>query len=56
MEASGKSTLVRALGGRLHAAGVDPVVTREPGGTEFGQQIRALLLQRVPELAIEPLA
>ncbi|MGH7706446.1 MAG: dTMP kinase [Vulcanimicrobiaceae bacterium] len=56
IEASGKSTLVRALGERLHTAGVDPVVTREPGGTEFGQQIRALLLQRVPELAIEPLA
>ncbi len=47
---------MRALGERLHTAGVDPVVTREPGGTEFGQQIRALLLQRVPELAIEPLA
>jgi dTMP kinase len=45
-EASGKSTQVARLAVRLGA-----VQTREPGGTEVGAQIRALLLDPTSQLA-----
>lgn len=48
-EGSGKSTLVRALDARLRAAGVEPLLLREPGGTRVGERIRGVLLD--PELA-----
>jgi len=43
-EGSGKSTQVARLAARLRARGLDPLVTREPGGTPVGEGIRALLL------------
>ncbi len=43
-EGSGKSTQVARLAARLRASGLDPLVTREPGGTPVGEGIRALLL------------
>ncbi len=43
-EGTGKSSAQRALGERLRAAGRDVVLTREPGGTALGEQIRALVL------------
>lgn len=43
-DGSGKSTQVEALAEALRGAGRDVVVTREPGGTEMGGQIRNLLL------------
>ncbi len=43
-EGSGKSTQVKRLAERLRAAGADPLVTREPGGTPLAEGIRALLL------------
>ncbi|WP_349827157.1 dTMP kinase [Brevibacterium litoralis] len=44
-DGSGKSTQIRALVDHLKAVGLDtPVVTREPGGTPAGNQIRRVLL------------
>jgi dTMP kinase len=43
-EGSGKSTQVERLAARLRARGVEPLVTREPGGTPLAEGIRALLL------------
>ena len=43
-EGSGKSTQIARLEARLRALGLDPLVTREPGGTPLAESIRALLL------------
>lgn len=43
-DGSGKSTQIARLSRRLELAGLKPLVTREPGGTEFGERIRQLLL------------
>lgn len=43
-EGSGKSTQLVRLADRLRAGGIDPLVTREPGGTPLAEGIRALLL------------
>jgi dTMP kinase len=43
-EGSGKSTQLARLAARLRARGLEPVVTREPGGTPLAEGIRALLL------------
>lgn len=43
-DGAGKSTQVTALAEWLRGRGIDPVVTREPGGTPLGSQIRELLL------------
>jgi dTMP kinase len=43
-DGSGKSTQVELLAGALAAH--DPLVVREPGGTELGERIRDLLLHR----------
>ncbi|MCU0635649.1 MAG: dTMP kinase [Gemmatimonadaceae bacterium] len=44
IEGSGKSTLVAGLAARLRAYGREVVTLREPGGTQLGDRIRALLL------------
>lgn len=43
-EGSGKSTHIQRLVRRLHAAGAETLLTREPGGTALGEEIRHLLL------------
>ena len=48
-EGSGKTTAATALAERLRASGAEVVLTREPGGTEAGEQVRKLLhLDLVP--------
>jgi dTMP kinase len=44
-EGAGKSTQARRLSDELRARGLEVVVTREPGGSEGAEAIRALLLQ-----------
>jgi dTMP kinase len=43
-EGSGKSTQLARLAARLRARGIEPLLTREPGGTPLAEGIRALLL------------
>jgi dTMP kinase len=45
IEGTGKTTQVERLARRLDAGGVRTTLTREPGGTELGQQLRSLLLR-----------
>jgi dTMP kinase len=53
-EGSGKSTLLGPLADRMRAAGVDPVVVREPGSTRAAEIARQALLD--PEHPVGPLA
>ena len=48
-EGAGKSTQIEHLAEALRGAGIDPLVTREPGGTPGAEQIRALLLEGAPD-------
>jgi dTMP kinase len=48
IDGSGKSTQARLLAERLREAGHDPLVTREPGGSEGAEEIRKLLLTGLP--------
>jgi dTMP kinase len=44
LDGSGKSTQVGLLQAQLEETGHEVVATREPGGTELGEQVRELLL------------
>lgn len=44
LDGSGKSTQAELLRVRLEADGLEVVATREPGGTELGEQLRSLVL------------
>ena len=44
LDGSGKTTQARLLGARLAADGTEVVLTREPGGTPLGEEIRNLVL------------
>lgn len=46
MDGSGKTTQVGATAAYLRERGYDVLLTREPGGTEIGDQIRELLLNK----------
>ena len=45
VEGSGKTTQLERLAERLRRGGADVVVTREPGGTSLGRELRALVLR-----------
>lgn len=53
-EGSGKSTQIRLLAERLRAAGCEPLLSREPGGTPAADAIRQVILD--PKLRIDPLS
>ena len=46
LDGSGKTTLIHKLSEVLKKRGLNPVLTREPGGTEVGQRIRDILLKK----------
>ncbi|MCB1182055.1 dTMP kinase [bacterium] len=48
-EGSGKTTLIRGIAERMAARGEQPLVIREPGGTEVGERIRNILLDPASE-------
>lgn len=45
LDGSGKSTLIRGLSEHLSRQAVSFHVTREPGGTELGEELRTILLR-----------
>ena len=54
-EGVGKSTNIAFLEQQLKAHGVDVLVTREPGGSALGEEVRRLLLT-VGEVPLDPMA
>jgi dTMP kinase len=54
VEGAGKSTQIRLVADRLRLSGTEPVVTREPGGTQAGEAIRKVALDR--DLDLDPMA
>lgn len=44
LDGSGKTTQIRRLAAWMQKRSLDPVITRQPGGTATGDRIRALLL------------
>lgn len=46
IDGCGKSTQIEGLKPWLSAEGLDPLFPREPGGTEIGEEIRRLLLDK----------
>lgn len=45
LDGSGKSTLIKGLESEFKSRGMKYVITREPGGTELGTEIRQMLLR-----------
>lgn len=46
LDGSGKSTLIKSLQQELQGKSLPVLLTREPGGTELGDQIRHLILRK----------
>jgi dTMP kinase len=45
LDGAGKSTLINKLAERLEESSEEVVLTREPGGTELGEEVRSILLR-----------
>lgn len=43
-DGSGKSTIIKLIGDYLQEKGIDAIMTREPGGTSIGEDIRHIIL------------
>lgn len=52
IDGSGKSTQAKALAGTLRARGERVLLTREPGGTPIGDQIRSIVLDNMSNTAM----
>jgi dTMP kinase len=55
VDGAGKSTHLNWIASRLEAAGKKVLVTREPGGTPLGEELRKLLLAQAMHLETETL-
>ena len=55
IEGSGKSTQIKHAGDFLDKMGIEYCITREPGGTDIGRRIRAILLDP-RNVNLDPLA
>ncbi|NJL73275.1 MAG: dTMP kinase, partial [Candidatus Competibacteraceae bacterium] len=53
-EGAGKTTQVKLLSSKLEALGIPHLITRDPGGTPLGKQIRRILL--APGGSVSPMA
>lgn len=53
-EGSGKSTQISWIADRFEDAGYEVVVTREPGGTPIGEEIRHILMHAAEALSMMP--
>jgi dTMP kinase len=55
VDGAGKSSHIEAIAAQIRAAGHALVVTREPGGTPLGEQLRQLLLSEPMDIGTEVL-
>lgn len=55
MDGAGKSTHIPSIIAALEARGIEVVSTREPGGTQLGEQLRQLLLHEAMHAETETL-
>ena len=55
VDGAGKSTHLEWFAGKLRKRGIDVVVTREPGGTPLGEQLRDILLNQDMGIGTETL-
>ncbi|MBI5700607.1 dTMP kinase [Candidatus Saganbacteria bacterium] len=52
-EGCGKTTQIELLSKYLASKGQDVVITKEPGGTSLGMELRKILLEKEPEILSE---
>jgi len=55
VDGAGKSTHLSWFADKLRQRGLDVVVTREPGGTQLGEQLRVMLLNQSMSIGTEAL-
>lgn len=55
-EGAGKTTLINELSKKLNELGLRVIITREPGGTKLGEEVRSILLDHNEDMPICPRA